>query len=105
MILGNKSNKGAQVSMRRLARKLAVWKCSKSRWVSAETRIARVLEWVDFAGNGVQPPIAPISAEGLTFPNFFVTPGTLLFQPKLIFPIPCEFIAAEFAPMRGHSAK
>ncbi|MFZ0506344.1 MAG: twin-arginine translocation signal domain-containing protein [Chthoniobacterales bacterium] len=57
--------------------------------------IAHFLEWVDFAGNGVQPPIAPISAEGLTFPNFFVTPGTPLFQPNLIFPIPCEFIAAD----------
>src|SRR5246127_2085421 len=49
--------------------------------------IAHFLEWVDFAGNGVQPPIAPISAEGLTFPNFFLNPGTPLFQPNLIFPI------------------
>jgi hypothetical protein len=57
--------------------------------------IAHFLEWVDFAGNGVQPPVAPVSAEGLTFPNFFVTPGTPLFQPNLIFPIPCEFIAAD----------
>ena len=32
------SNKAAQVCMRRLARKSAVWKCSKSLWVSAETR-------------------------------------------------------------------
>ena len=57
--------------------------------------VAHFLEWVDFAGNGVQPPIAPISAEGLTFPNFFATPGTPLFQPNLIFPVPCEFISAD----------
>ncbi|HEY4813667.1 MAG TPA: ferritin-like domain-containing protein [Chthoniobacterales bacterium] len=56
--------------------------------------VAHFLEWVDFAGNGVQPPVAPVSAEGLTFPNFFVNPGTPLFQPNLIFPVPCEFISA-----------
>ena len=33
--------------------------------------IAHFLEWVDFAGNGVQPPVAPVSDQGLTFPNFF----------------------------------
>jgi hypothetical protein len=56
--------------------------------------IAHFLEWVDFSGNGVQPPVAPVSDEGLTFPNFFLTPGTPLFQPNLIFPVPCEFISA-----------
>jgi hypothetical protein len=55
--------------------------------------IAHFLEWVDFSGNGVQPPVAPVSDEGLTFPNFFLTPGTPLFQPNLIFPVPCEFIS------------
>ncbi len=53
--------------------------------------VAHFLEWVDFAGNGVQPPVAPVSSQGLTFPNFF-TKGPL-FQPNLIFPIPCEFIS------------
>jgi hypothetical protein len=57
--------------------------------------IAHFLEWVDFSGNGVQPPVAPVSDEGLTFPNFFTTPGTPLFQPNLIFPVPCEFISAD----------
>jgi hypothetical protein len=52
--------------------------------------VAHFLEWVDFAGNGVQPPIAPVSDSGLTFPNFF-TKGAL-FQPNLIFPVPAEFI-------------
>ena len=54
--------------------------------------IAHFLEWVDFAGNGVQTPVAPVSDEGLTFPNFFTTPGTPQFQPNLIFPVPAEFI-------------
>jgi hypothetical protein len=52
--------------------------------------VAHFLEWVDFAGNGVQPPVAPVSDSGLTFPNFF-TMGPL-FQPNLIFPVPCEFL-------------
>jgi hypothetical protein len=56
--------------------------------------IAHFLEWVDFAGNGVQAPVAPVSDGGLTFPNFFLTPGTPAFQPNLIFPVPCEFINA-----------
>jgi hypothetical protein len=53
--------------------------------------VAHFLEWVDFAGNGVQPPVAPVSDQGLTFPNFF-TKGPL-FQPNLIFPVPCEIIS------------
>jgi hypothetical protein len=52
--------------------------------------VAHFLEWVDFAGNGVQPPVAPVSDQGLTFPDF-TTMGPL-FQPNLIFPVPCEFI-------------
>jgi hypothetical protein len=46
-------------------------------------------------GSIFQPPVAPVSDQGLTFPNFFVTPGTPLFQPNLIFPVPCEFISAD----------
>ena len=58
--------------------------------------IAHFLEWVDFAGNGVQPPVAPFtdSISGLTFPNFF-SPLNPLIQPSLIFPVPCEFISPE----------
>jgi Ferritin-like domain len=59
--------------------------------------IAHFLEWVDFAGNGVQAPVAPFtdSISGLSFPNFFslltaLNPRT---QPSLIFPVPCEFKA------------
>ena len=54
--------------------------------------IAHFLEWVDFAGNGVQVPIAPFtdSKSGLTFPNFF-SPLNKKIQPSLIFPVPCEF--------------
>jgi hypothetical protein len=55
--------------------------------------IAHFLEWVDFAGNGVQAPIAPLTDQGLTFPDFFsVSPVNPLTQPSLIFPVPCEFI-------------
>ncbi|HLY20062.1 MAG TPA: ferritin-like domain-containing protein [Bryobacteraceae bacterium] len=56
--------------------------------------ICHFLEWVDFAGNGVQPPIAPLTdpTNGLVFPNFDATPNPLL-QTNLIFPVPCEFIS------------
>jgi hypothetical protein len=60
--------------------------------------IAHFLEWVDFAGNGVQVPVAPFtdSISGLTFPDFFNNPPLKpanLVQPSLIFPVPCEFIS------------
>ena len=37
--------------------------------------IAHFLEWVDFAGNGVQQPVAPFtdSTSGLSFPDFSTT--------------------------------
>jgi len=56
--------------------------------------VAHFLEWVDFAGNSVQPPNAPLAAaNGLPgFPNFDVTVNPLL-QTNLIFPVPCEFIS------------
>src|ERR1700689_265571 len=58
--------------------------------------IAHFLEWVDFAGNGVQAPVAPFtdSISKLTFPNFF-SPLNPLKQPSLIFPVPCEFISSK----------
>ena len=55
--------------------------------------VAHFLEWVDFAGNGVQPPVAPVSDSGLTFANFFLRGSA--FQPNLIFPVPCEFISPD----------
>ena len=60
--------------------------------------IAHFLEWVDFAGNGVQQPIAPFTdpISGLSFPDFFNNPPLQppsLVQPSLIFPVPCEFIS------------
>jgi hypothetical protein len=59
--------------------------------------VAHFLEWVDFAGNGVQQPVAPFQdpISGLSFPDFFNNPPILpasLVQPSLIFPVPCEFI-------------
>ena len=58
--------------------------------------VAHFLEWVDFAGNGVQPPIAPFTdpITGLTFPNFDKTVNPAL-QTNLIFPVPCEFISPD----------
>src|SRR5580700_8233378 len=54
--------------------------------------VAHFLEWVDFAGNAVQPPVAPFTdhISGLRFPNFF-NPLNPLIQPSLIFPVPTEF--------------
>ena len=60
--------------------------------------IAHFLEWVDFAGNAVQQPVAPFTdpTSGLSFPDFFnnppLQPATSV-QPSLIFPVPCEFIS------------
>jgi hypothetical protein len=59
--------------------------------------VAHFLEWVDFAGNGVQAPVAPVTDQGLTFPDFFANPPlhpAALVQPSLIFPVPCEFISS-----------
>ncbi len=56
--------------------------------------IAHFLEWVDFAGNGVQGPVAPLTDptnSNVTFPDFFANLSPLT-QPSLIFPVPCEFI-------------
>jgi hypothetical protein len=58
--------------------------------------VAHFLEWVDFAGNAVQAPVAPVTDMGLTFPDFFANPPlkpASLVQPSLIFPVPCEFIS------------
>jgi hypothetical protein len=56
--------------------------------------VAHFLEWVDFAGNGVQDPVAPVTdpITGLVFPDFNAT-GNPLLQTNLIFPVPCEFIS------------
>jgi Ferritin-like domain len=57
--------------------------------------VAHFLEWVDFSGNGVQPPVAPFTdpVSNLTFPNFDATVNPSL-QTNLIFPVPCQFISA-----------
>jgi hypothetical protein len=58
--------------------------------------VAHFLEWVDFAGNGVQAPVAPFTdpITKLTFLNFF-SPLNPLIQPSLIFPVPTEFISPD----------
>lgn len=57
-----------------------------------EDEIAHFLEWFDFAGNGVQAPVAPFTdaISGLSFPNCF-KPLKKETQPSLIFPVPFEF--------------
>ena len=62
--------------------------------------VAHFLEWVDFAGNGVQAPVAPFKdpVSGLSFPDFFNNPPLQppsRVQPSLIFPVPCEFISPD----------
>jgi hypothetical protein len=62
--------------------------------------IAHFLEWVDFAGNAVQAPVAPFTdkTSGLSFPDFFNNPPLQppsRVQPSLIFPVPCEFISPD----------
>jgi len=56
--------------------------------------VAHFLEWVDFAGNAVQAPVAPFTdpVSKLSFPNFF-NPLNPLIQPSLIFPVPAQFIS------------
>jgi hypothetical protein len=56
--------------------------------------VAHFLEWMDFAGNSVQAPVAPVTSKGLTFPDFFATLNPLV-QPSLIFPVPAEFISPD----------
>jgi hypothetical protein len=63
--------------------------------------IAHFLEWVDFSGNGVQPPVAPVTdpVTGLTFPNFDATVNPLL-QTNLIFPFRANSSAPAFLSFR-----
>jgi hypothetical protein len=77
-----------------LGRKVSSLEVLKITQAIGGDEIAHFLEWVDFAGNGVQAPVAPVTDTGLTFPNFFSNPPNPLIQPSLIFPVPCEFISS-----------
>jgi hypothetical protein len=87
-----------------LGRKVSNMEVLKITQAIGGDEIAHFLEWVDFSGNGVQQPIAPVSDSGLTFPDFFAlanpsepegptNTNNPLIQPSLIFPVPCEFIS------------
>jgi len=77
-----------------LAQKVATVEVLKIVLSIGGDEVAHFLEWVDFAGNSVQPPVAPLAAaNGLPgFPNFDATVNPLL-QTNLIFPVACEFIS------------
>ena len=59
-------------------------------------KVCHFLEWVDFAGSGVQGPVAPLTdpTSGLHFPNFILQENPLV-KPNLIFPVPCNFISPD----------
>ena len=89
-----------------LGRKVSNLEVLKITQAIGGDEIAHFLEWVDFSGNGVQQPVAPVSDSGLTFPDFFAlanpnepesptNTNNPLIQPSLIFPVPCEFINAK----------
>jgi len=67
--------------------------------------IAHFLEWVDFSGNSVQPPLAPLTdpTNGLTFPNFDVTVNPLL-QDKPDIPGCVRVYQPESAALRADPA-
>jgi hypothetical protein len=69
--------------------------------------IAHFLEWVDFAGNGVQAPVAPVTDQGLTCPDFFANPPlhqVALVQPSLIFSRPLRVHQFQAFPCIDHSS-
>jgi hypothetical protein len=49
-------------------------KCSRLPLAFGGDEIAHFLECVDFAGNGIEAPGAPVSDGGLTSPDFFTNP-------------------------------
>ena len=79
-----------------LSQKVSSLEVLKITFGIGKDEVAHFLEWVDFAGNAVQAPVAPVRDGGLTFPDFFANPPLQppsLVQPSLIFPVPCEFIS------------
>ena len=83
-----------------LAQKVSSLEVLKIMMSIGGDEVAHFVEWVDFSGNGVQPPLAPFTdpTNGLTFPNFdVIEPGGTrvnpLLQTNLIFPVACEFIS------------
>ncbi len=77
-----------------LAQKVSSLEVLKIMMSIGGDEVAHLVEWVDFAGNGVSTPVAPFTdpTDGLVFPDFNST-GNPHIQTNLIFPVPCEFIS------------
>jgi hypothetical protein len=61
------------------------------------TETSHFQTWHDKAGNGVQPPVAPLTDGSLVFPNLNGPPfGGGDFQTNLIMPEPCPFLSRKF---------
>jgi hypothetical protein len=61
------------------------------------TETSHFQTWHDKAGNGVQPPVAPVTDGSLVFPNLNAPPfGGEDFQTNLIMPEPCPFLSRKF---------
>jgi hypothetical protein len=61
------------------------------------TETSHFQTWHDKAGNGVQPPVAPLTDGSLVFPNLNAPPlGGEDFQTNLIMPEPCPFLSRKF---------
>jgi hypothetical protein len=77
-----------------LAQKVSSLQVLKILLCIGADEVCHFLEWVDFAGNSVQPTVAPLAAaNGLpAFPNLDATFDPSV-QTNLIFPVPCEFIS------------
>jgi hypothetical protein len=76
------SNKAAPASTLLWARKASSPEVLEIIFGIGGDEVAHFLEWVDFAGNGVQAPVAPVTDKGLMFPNFLASPLGVLVQPS-----------------------
>jgi hypothetical protein len=78
-------------------------KCSRITLGIGGDEIAHFLEWVDFAGNGVQAPVAPVTDQGSDISDFFSPQNPLdPAQPDL--PRPLRIHQPRPSPCLDHSS-